>query len=79
MRAFFLFFHLSVTKGRAYSQAFLAETVETGNTNRNDYYCMQKHRFFDVCFRTSIFALILNGPNLFRFLLKVPPPSKFIA
>ena len=29
------------TKGRSVSQAFLAETVETGNKNRDDFHCMQ--------------------------------------
>ena len=37
--SFFLF--VSSPNGRSYSQAFLAETVETGDKNRHDFHCMQ--------------------------------------
>ena len=36
------FFRVSVANGRSESQAFLAETGETGDNNRDDFYCMQK-------------------------------------
>ena len=41
MHAFFVFFRRSSSIGRAWSQAFLAETVETGNKNCDGFCCMQ--------------------------------------
>ena len=41
MQAFFLFFRRSSPNGRPWSQAFLAETVETGDKSRDDFLCMQ--------------------------------------
>ena len=35
------FFFLFFSNGRPYSQAFLAETVETVDKNRRDFHCMQ--------------------------------------
>ena len=35
------FFRWYVAKRRANSQAFLTETVETGDKNCNDFHCMQ--------------------------------------
>ena len=35
------FFRVSSRNGRPCSQAFLAETVETGIKNRDDFHCMQ--------------------------------------
>ena len=35
------FFCRSVAKKEACFQAFLTETVETGDKNRGDFYCMQ--------------------------------------
>ena len=32
---------MSSPNGRPYSQAFLAQTVETGDKNRHDFHCMQ--------------------------------------
>ena len=40
MQAFF-FFRRSVAKRGARSHAFLTETVETGDKNREDFQCMQ--------------------------------------
>ena len=37
----FLFFFVSSPNGSSYSQAFLAETVETVDKNRHDFHCMQ--------------------------------------
>ena len=37
----FFFFRVSVANGRSESQAFLAETLETGDNNRDDFFCMQ--------------------------------------
>ena len=37
MQAFFLFFRRSSPNGRPWSQVFLAETVETGDKNRDDF------------------------------------------
>ena len=37
----FFSFRVSVANGRSESQAFLAETAETGDNNRDDFYCMQ--------------------------------------
>ena len=37
----FSFFFFSVGSSQKVSQAFLAETVETGNKNRHDLHCMQ--------------------------------------
>ena len=39
--SFYLFFFLLSLNGRPYSQAFLAETVENGDKNRDDFHCMQ--------------------------------------
>ena len=39
MQAFF--FHWSSPNGQPWSQAFLAEKVETGDKNRDDFRCMQ--------------------------------------
>ena len=39
MQAFF--FRVSPPSDRPWSQAFLAETVETGDKNRDDFHCMQ--------------------------------------
>ena len=36
-----LFLFVSSPNGRSYSQAFLAETVETGDKNHHDFHCMQ--------------------------------------
>ena len=36
------FFRRSVAKRGACSQAFLTETVGTGDKNRDDFHCMQK-------------------------------------
>ena len=36
-----LYFRLSVAKRRANFQAFLTETVETGDKTRDDFHCMQ--------------------------------------
>ena len=36
-----IFFFLWSLNGRPYSQAFLAETVENGDKNRDDFHCMQ--------------------------------------
>ena len=43
MQAFLFLFFLCVSyaNGRRYSQAFLAETVETGDKNRRNFHCMQ--------------------------------------
>ena len=35
------FLSVSSPNGRPYSQAYLAETVETGDKNRHDFHCMQ--------------------------------------
>ena len=35
------FLCVSSPNGRSYSQAFLAETVETVDKNRHDFHCMQ--------------------------------------
>ena len=35
------FFRVSSRNGRPWSQAFLAETLETGIKNRDDFHCMQ--------------------------------------
>ena len=37
----FSFFRRSSPNGRPWSQAFLAETMETGDKNRDDFLCMQ--------------------------------------
>ena len=37
----FFFFCVWAPNGRPWSQAFLAETVETGDKNRDDFHCMQ--------------------------------------
>ena len=37
----FFFLCASYANGRPYSQAFLAETVKTGDKNRRDFHCMQ--------------------------------------
>ena len=39
LKAFF--FRVSSPNGRPQSQAFLAETVETGDKNRDDFHCTQ--------------------------------------
>ena len=36
-----VFFRVSVANGRLESQAFLAETLETGDNNRDDFHRMQ--------------------------------------
>ena len=44
MQAFFLFFLFSSRSspnGRPWSQAFLEETLETGDKNHDDFRCMQ--------------------------------------
>ena len=41
MHAFFVFFRRSSPIGRPWSQAFLAETVETGDKNNDGFCCMQ--------------------------------------
>ena len=41
MQAFLFFFVCLPKNGRSYSQAFLAETVETVDKNRHDFHCMQ--------------------------------------
>ena len=41
MQAFPFFLFVSSPNGRSYSQALLAETVETGDKNRHDFHCMQ--------------------------------------
>ena len=41
MQAFFLFFRRSSPNGRPWSQAFPAETVETGDKNRDDFLCIK--------------------------------------
>ena len=38
---YLFFFFLWSLNGRPYSQAFLAETVENGDKNRDDFHCMQ--------------------------------------
>ena len=37
----FPFFRRSSPNGRPWPQAFLAETMETGDKNRDDFLCMQ--------------------------------------
>ena len=50
MHAFFVFFfsHSSAIGGE-WSQAFLAETVETGDKNRDGFCCMQTSLVMPAC------------------------------
>ena len=41
---------VSSPNGRSYSQAFLAETVETGDKNRHDFHCMQMNLVMSMRF-----------------------------
>ena len=52
MPEYFLFFRRSSPNGRPWSQALLAETVETGDKNSDHFRCMQKSLDeVDVVFR----------------------------
>ena len=46
----FLFPLCVFPNGRSYSQAFLAETVETGDKNRHDFHCMQMNLVMSMRF-----------------------------
>ena len=52
MQAFlFFFFVVSATiSGGSWSQAFLAETVETGDKNRDDFHCLQMSLVMSIRF-----------------------------
>ena len=44
------FFCVWAPNGRPWSQAFLAETVETGDKNRDDFHCMQMALVMSILF-----------------------------
>ena len=52
MQAFFLFLFFSVPSPNSgsWSQALLAQTVETGDKNRDDFHCMQKNLVMSMRF-----------------------------
>ena len=50
MQVFLVFFFRSVNSGGSWSQAFLAETVETGDKNRDHFHCLQMSLVMSIRF-----------------------------